>query len=246
VAGTPQSGPTVASQPQAAESPPNTFAFRQRLALFLISTFGTLAIRLIGPTIRLEVENEEGGTSQLVRVPAIYCFWHQCVFASAWVFRNHQIAVMTSRSFDGEYIARIIQNLGFRAVRGSSSRDAARALLGMHTEIESGRTVAFTIDGPRGPRHVAKPGPVLLARNTQVPLICYHLALQNKWTLRSWDQTMIPKPFTRALVRFSKMINVPADLDSAGMEKVQAEMQAALERVTAYAESRFSTEQTAE
>ncbi|MCU1310251.1 MAG: hypothetical protein JWO20_1376 [Candidatus Angelobacter sp.] len=240
MAGTPQLGEKV-------EPPPlRLFTFRQRLALFFISTLGTLAIRLIGPTIRFEVEIEEGGTSEIIHVPAIYCFWHQCVFASAWVFRNRQIAVMTSRSFDGEYIARIIQNLSFRAVRGSSSRDAARALLGMHTEIENGHTVAFTIDGPRGPRHVAKPGPVLLARNTQVPLICYHLALQKKWTLRSWDQTMIPKPFTRALVRFSKVINVTANLDSAGMEKVHAEMQAALERVTAYAESRFSAGQKTE
>jgi lysophospholipid acyltransferase (LPLAT)-like uncharacterized protein len=218
---------------------PHPFTVRKRLALLFISTLGTLAVRLIGPTIRFKVEVEEGGPSEVLRVPSVYCFWHQDVFASAWYFRNRDIAVMTSRSFDGEFIARIIENLGFRAVRGSSSRGGVRALLGMHTEIEQNRVAAFTIDGPRGPKHVAKQGPVLLARNTRMPIVCYHIALERKWTLHSWDETMIPKPFTRAVLRVSSLIPVASDLDAAGMEKVHSEMQAALDRVTAYAESHF-------
>jgi lysophospholipid acyltransferase (LPLAT)-like uncharacterized protein len=211
------------------------FSLRQRLAIFLISSLGTLAIRLIGPTIRYDVQIEQGGPAEVLRVPAVYCFWHEAVFASAWYFRNRDIAVMTSRSFDGEYIARIIENLGFHAVRGSSSRGGTSALLGMHTEIEQGRVAAFTIDGPRGPRHVAKPGPVLLARNTQTPIVCYHIALQSKWTLKSWDKTAIPKPFTRAILTVSKMINVgPAN------ESAHEELQAALDRVTAAAESQVT------
>ena len=107
-----------------------------------------------------------------------------------------------------------------------------------HTEIEEGRVAAFTIDGPRGPKHVVKPGPVLLARNTQVPIVCFHLALERKWTLNSWDKTMIPKPFTRAYMRISRLIPVPANLDDAGMQSFQSELQATLDRVTAFAESK--------
>jgi lysophospholipid acyltransferase (LPLAT)-like uncharacterized protein len=220
------------------DAPETRFTLRERIAISLISTLGTLAIRLIGPTIRLKVGIEDGGPPEVLRVPAVYCFWHQDVFASAWVYRNRDVAVMTSRSFDGEYIARIIENLGFRAVRGSSSRGGASALLGMHTEIEEGRVAAFTIDGPRGPKHVAKPGPVLLARNTQVPIVCFHLALEGKWTLNSWDNTMIPKPFTRAYMRISRLIPVPAQLDDAGTQSLQSELQATLDRVTAFAESK--------
>jgi lysophospholipid acyltransferase (LPLAT)-like uncharacterized protein len=230
---------SIESQPESSGADANAFTPRQRLSIWLISTLGTLAIRLIGPTIKFTVEIEEGGPPEVLRIPSVYCFWHQDVFASAWYFRNRDIAVMTSRSFDGEYIARIIENLGFRAVRGSSSRGGVRALLGMHTEIEQNRVAAFTIDGPRGPKYIAKPGPVLLARNTHMPIVCYHIALERKWTLRSWDETMIPKPFTRAVLRISRLIPVAPDLDAAGMEKVHAEMQATLDRVTAYAESQF-------
>ncbi|MCU1284245.1 MAG: hypothetical protein JWO13_595 [Acidobacteriales bacterium] len=230
--------------PQPTDAPPQSdaqrFTLRQRITIALISGLGTLAIRLIGPTIRLKVGIEDGGPPEVLRVPAVYCFWHQCVFASAWVYRNRDVAVMTSRSFDGEYIARIIENLGFRAVRGSSSRGGVSALLGMHTEIEEGRVAAFTIDGPRGPKHIVKPGPVLLARNTQVPIVCFHLALERKWTLNSWDSTMIPKPFTRAYMRISKAIPVPAELDDAGMQSLQSELQATLDRVTAFAEEKVA------
>lgn len=216
-----------------------SFSLRQRLAIWAISTAGTLAIRLIGPTLKFEVQCEEGGppTSDPLQVPAVYCFWHECVFASAWFFRGRDIAVMTSRSFDGEYIARVIENLGFRAVRGSSSRGAVRALLGMHKEIEAGRVAAFTIDGPRGPRHVAKPGPVLLAKNTQVPLVVYHLAVKSAWVLNSWDKMVIPKPFSRAVLRVSSLMRVPADADEAAMERHHAEMQQSLERVRNAAEA---------
>jgi lysophospholipid acyltransferase (LPLAT)-like uncharacterized protein len=115
--------------PVEAKNEEQAFSFRQRVALWFISVAGTLAIRLIGPTLRYRVEIEPGGPPEPLLVPAVYCFWHRCVFASAYFYRNRDVAVMTSRSFDGEYIARIIQNLGFRAVRGSSSRGAVGAAL---------------------------------------------------------------------------------------------------------------------
>lgn len=138
---------------------------------------------------------------------------------------------MTSRSFDGEYIARIIEKFGFRAVRGSSSRGGVRALLGMHDVIEEGRIAAFTIDGPRGPQYVAKPGPVLLARNTDATIRCFYIAVKDAWVLNSWDRFVIPKPFTRAHVRWSGPIVVPRSADSETLQRYHAEMQAALERV---------------
>lgn len=233
--------PEPTPAPAEAKEPETRFTLRQRLALALISTAGTLAIRLIGPTLRFRVEIEPGGPPEPLLVPAVYCFWHRCVFASAYFYRHRQVAVMTSRSFDGEYIARIIRNLGFRPVRGSSSRGAVGALLGMHKEIQAGHTAAFTIDGPRGPRYVAKPGPVLLAKNTGVPIVCFHLALERAWVLKSWDATMIPKPFSRALLRVSRQIPVPQDADEAAMQRIHAEMQAALNRVRDDADTRVTS-----
>ena len=144
---------------------------------------------------------------------------------------------MTSRSFDGEYIARIIEKLGFVPVRGSSSRGAVGALLGMRSPAEQGHIVAFTIDGPRGPRYVAKPGPVLLARSTGVPMGTFYVALERAWVLKTWDALMIPKPFSRAFVRFGQKIAVPFDADEAQQEHFHAELQASLDRIREFAET---------
>jgi lysophospholipid acyltransferase (LPLAT)-like uncharacterized protein len=211
----------------------------QRLKIWFIGWAGTLAIRCLGPTLRFIVLPEEGGPPKEdpLLVPAVYCFWHRCVFPSTWFYRDRDIAVMTSRSFDGEYIARIIEHFGFRPVRGSSSRGAVRALLGMHTEIEQGRVAAFTIDGPRGPVYVAKPGPVLLAKNTRVPIVVYHIALERAWTLPSWDRFMVPKPFSRAALAVSRIMPVQ---DGDDLDAKHGEMQAALDRVRATAEAFFS------
>jgi lysophospholipid acyltransferase (LPLAT)-like uncharacterized protein len=144
---------------------------------------------------------------------------------------------MTSRSFDGEYIARIIAKLGFVPVRGSSSRGAVGALLGMRSAAEQGHIVAITIDGPRGPRYVAKPGPVLLARSTGVPLGTFYVALERAWVLNTWDALMIPKPFSRALVRFGQKIAVTSDADQAQQEHFHAELQASLDSIREFAEA---------
>ena len=229
---------TEAASAAVAESSGERAAFTlwQRIVLTLAAWAGTLLIRAIAPTLRYTVSLEEGGPEHFYFAPGIYCFWHQCVIPAAWWYRARDIAVMTSRSFDGEYIARIIEHLGYRAVRGSSSRGGARALLEMHNHIEHGRLVAFTIDGPRGPRYVAKPGPVLLARNTGVPLSGFHIALEDPWVLPSWDAFLIPKPFSRALLRVGKLIRVPADADAQAMDRFHAELQATLDRAREFAE----------
>ena len=137
---------------------------------------------------------------------------------------------------DGEYIARIIERLGFTAVRGSSSRGGAAALLGMRSEIERGAAVALTIDGPRGPKYVAKPGPVALAKATGRPMMSFYVAVSDVWVLATWDELVIPKPFSKALVRFSKKTLVPSDADESAMRDYHALLQSSLERVTRFAE----------
>ncbi len=214
-----------------------SFTFKQRLALGLITAAGWVLVRLIGPTLRYSISIEEGGPAREWICPVVYVFWHRCVIPALYWYRGKEIAVMTSSSFDGEYIARIIEKFGYRAVRGSSTRGGVRALLGMHSEIEQGRAVAFTIDGPRGPRYVAKPGPVLLARNVKLPVVAFHCAVEHAWVLNSWDRFVIPKPFSRVVLRVSRVVNVPAEADGAALNAYHAEMQWALDRARQAAES---------
>jgi len=181
-------------------------------------------------------EDESISSATLFEGSVIYSFWHRAVFPAAWMWRRLGIAVMVSRSFDGEYIARIIEKLGFRAVRGSSSRGGSEALLGMKEQVERGAMAAFTIDGPRGPKYVAKPGPVLLSKMTGVPMAAFYVALSDPWVLRTWDEFMIPKPFSRALVRVSRKVTVPQDGDEDQMREYHAGLQEALDRITKFAE----------
>jgi hypothetical protein len=218
------------SSPAATPEKAQAFSFRQRLALALITAAGWLLVRLIGPTLRYTVSIEEGGPASEWICPVVFVFWHRCVIPALYWYRGKEISVMTSSSFDGEYIARIIEKFGYRAIRGSSTRGGVRALLGMHTEIEQGHAVAFTIDGPRGPRYVAKPGPVLLARNVKLPVIAFHCAVEHAWVLNSWDRFMIPKPFSRVVLRVSRAVSVPAAADGAALDEYHKQMQAALER----------------
>jgi len=207
--------------------------------LWLVTAVGYLAIRLIGPTLRFTLSFEDGAPPDTFIDPAIMVFWHRCVFPGTYFYRKRGIAVMTSQSFDGEYIARIIERLGYAAVRGSSSRGGVRALLGMHKIIDQGHSVGFTIDGPRGPLYVAKPGPVLLARNTRVPIYPFYIAVEKAWVLKSWDQFMIPRPFSRALLRIGKLMYIPPEADTATLASYHAEMQAALDRLRVSAEQQL-------
>ena len=101
--------------------------------------------------------------------------------------------------------------------------------------------MAFTIDGPRGPRYVAKPGPVLLARNVKLPVIAFYCAVERAWVLNSWDQFMIPKPFSRVVLRVSRAVNVPAEADSAALDNFHRDMQSALDRARDAAEATLGT-----
>jgi lysophospholipid acyltransferase (LPLAT)-like uncharacterized protein len=219
-----------------------SFSFADRIKLWLIAWAGYLFIRAICSTLRYAFFLEPGcladehGPDRL----SIWCFWHRCVLPAAWRFRRRKLAVMTSRSFDGEYIARIIQKLGFIPVRGSSSRGAVGALLGMREQLEQGHHAVFTIDGPRGPRYVAKPGPVLLAKKTGLPVSCFYVAVERAWVLNSWDRMIIPKPFSRAAVYASSPISVPPDAGDEQMSALHQQMQETLERCRLKAEAVFS------
>lgn len=212
------------------------------MQLGLVSWLVPAILRLIGCTLRETTTYEEGAIQSLAEVyPGIFPFWHRCVLPATWIYRHQHPAVMTSQSRDGEFIARVIQRFGFVPVRGSSSRGGQRALLEMNQLLAEGNAVAFTIDGPRGPRGVAKKGPVLLARMSGAAITPFYVAVERAWVLNTWDKLVIPKPFSRIYVRFARKIFVPADADDALMERYHAEMQTALDRITEFADSQFST-----
>ncbi len=223
----------MSTAPQAGtdEQEPSQLRGSERLKIALATALVAAVLRLLGITWRISSSFAAGAEGEPKRGERrIFCFWHRALIPAVWCFRERGIAVMTSRSRDGEYISQLIERFGFRAVRGSSSRGGAVALLAMRRELEAGGQAAFTPDGPRGPRYQAKPGPVVLARNTGIPLYCFYVACDRAWQLKSWDAMLIPKPFARVHYHFESGIAVSDD--QAGLQ----EMQAALEQAQRMAE----------
>lgn len=190
-----------------------------------------LLIKMLGRTIRWQVngwEHWEAVTRDGL-VP-IYTFWHNRVFLATYFWQKRNIVVMTSRSFDGEYIARFIQRFGYGAARGSSTRGAVGAIIEMTRLMRAGLPTAFTIDGPKGPRYVAKMGAVLLAKKSGQPILPFTITPRRYWeAIRSWDRAQAPLPFTRALVDIAPPIFVSADADDAELAAKRDELQAVLD-----------------
>ena len=200
------------------------------LKAWLIGWAGFFIIHLIGRTIRWE----STGDSHLDEIyksgsRAIFTFWHGRIFSATYYWRNRGIVVMTSMNRDGEAIAQCIQRFGYGAARGSSSRGGFKALAQMARDIRHGRDTAFTIDGPRGPRYIAKQGPVLLAMKTGAAIFCFHISMKRKIQLKSWDEFQIPLPFTPAIVLKAAPIWVPHDAPEAHLRDLHLQMQDTLD-----------------
>jgi lysophospholipid acyltransferase (LPLAT)-like uncharacterized protein len=206
------------------------FTRKQRFKIFLIGWAGFFVIHLIGRTMRWQ----SVGDAHLDQIldsgqRAIFTFWHGRIFPATYYWRNRGIVVMTSMNLDGEAVAQCIQKFGYGAARGSSSRGGLRALAEMIRLVRQGCDTAFTIDGPRGPRYVAKQGPVLLALKTGAAIFCFHIAMQRRIQLNSWDHFQIPLPFSRAIVLQAAPIWVPAEASEDQLRSLHEEMQRTLD-----------------
>jgi lysophospholipid acyltransferase (LPLAT)-like uncharacterized protein len=209
--------------------PLERFTFGQRLAIRVAGFFGYVLVRMLGSTIRFQTTGWDNFESieQAGKLP-IYSFWHDRIIAGTYFFRNRGIIVLSSSSFDSEYTARCIQRLGFGIIKGSSTRGGIQALVGMIRMMKQGFAMAFTIDGPKGPRYEAKAGPVLLAKKTGNPLMPFIIECEKFWTVKSWDRLQIPKPFTKANLIIGEPIYVDADAREEELENKRLELQNSL------------------
>jgi lysophospholipid acyltransferase (LPLAT)-like uncharacterized protein len=220
----------------------SSYPLKQRLLIRAADLTFFLLIKLIGATVKFEIEGWENfaAASSNGNIP-IYTFWHDRVFLATYFWQRRAIVVMTSRSFDGEYIARFIQRFGYGAARGSSSRGATGAVIEMVRLMRAGCPTAFTIDGPKGPRYVAKMGAVLLARKTGNPVLPFTIAAERFWEIKgSWDRSQIPKPFTRATVFIGAPIHVVPDADEAMLNAKRDELQASLDAMVRRGHEKYS------
>lgn len=203
--------------------------FPQRLKAGAIAALAAPVAGALGRTYHwIEDGGEHLTALDAAGTAPILALWHGRILPATLYFRDRGVVAMTSQNFDGEWIARLMRRFGYAQARGSTSRGGSRALIAMKRALGEGRTVAFTVDGPRGPAKVAQPGAVWLAGATGHPILPFHIEASSHWTARSWDGTQVPKPRATVAIAIGAPLHVPPGLDTQALEAHRKALQAAL------------------
>jgi lysophospholipid acyltransferase (LPLAT)-like uncharacterized protein len=166
-------------------------------------------VRTLASSWRIQLVNEDrwraiydGGRAH------VFLLWHEALLPLLWQHRDQGIVIVVSEARDGQYLSDLALSLGYRAVRGSSTRGGTRALLGAVRELRAGRSLAFTPDGPRGPRRELKPGVVAAAQRGGGIVVPIHAQTDRAWRLHSWDRFLIPKPLARVVITYGRPFEI--------------------------------------
>lgn len=154
--------------------------------------------------------------------PFVFSLWHGQLLPLIWHHRGEDVAILVSEHSDGEMIARIAASIGYRLIRGSTTRGGSRALLGLVRELNAGREVAVTPDGPRGPARKYAPGALMAAQRANAPVLPIAAHVDRAWSLSSWDSFVIPKPFARITVAYGapSLVNAASSREAAAESDV--------------------------
>ncbi len=193
---------------------------KRLLNLRIFSYIGLFIIKIISSTYKIRIMSPEIERDIFKRgqIP-IYASWHQRFFPGITFLASRKpISIMISQSRDGELISRIVNTLGWHPVRGSSSKGGRHALKEINKLIHEGYKVAHIVDGPTGPLGVVKPGLLLIAQASGMPIVPSIASAEKKWVFNSWDQFMVPKPFSRVILRFVGEIYIPRELRGSDFE----------------------------
>lgn len=200
---------------------------KDRLAVLL----GGALIRALASTWRYRVRNvEEVEKLRGSGAPFVFSIWHGQLLPLLWHHRDQGISILVSEHKDGELIARFAESIGYGTIRGSSSRGAAGALLGLVRALEEGKEVGITPDGPRGPACSYAPGAAVAASKAGALVLPLAAHADRAWRLNSWDRFMIPRPFTRVTLAYGAPVRLPDDARAAAAEtpRLESAMNAAV------------------
>jgi lysophospholipid acyltransferase (LPLAT)-like uncharacterized protein len=190
----------------------------------LLALMGATILKTLFFTLRLRIEDRSGVLNEDAGSPVIVCFWHNRILGITFAFdriypkKRAGVTVLTSPSKDGEILAQLVGAFGMQAVRGSSSRRGSRALLELVRLIRSGRDIAITPDGPRGPRYALGPGIILLAQTTGARIVPAHASFSRCLRMKTWDGFIIPLPFSKVSVTIGEASSIPAELAEEAFE----------------------------
>lgn len=233
------------SRPATTASTPESFdRLGQRLGLAIVPPLAHLVLRMLWWTLRIRLTREDAERLKQVAQPSIFAFWHDQIFVSSafliryLVRRGWRVAFMISPSFDGELVTRTMRPFGLTVVRGSASRQGARALRGLYRSLGKEQASPVILpDGPKGPQFRAKPGTVVLAQTTGAAVVPLAFRSGSALRLGSWDRMQVPLPFSRVDVAVGEIMTVPRELSDADRDAACRELEERLDAVRARAQS---------
>jgi len=180
----------------------------------ILAMLGATILKSLFMTLRIRVVDESGFQKDTSTDPVLFCFWHNRIlgitFAFQRIYPKHRrgVTVLTSASKDGEILARLVAEFRMGSVRGSSSRGGSRALLELIRLVQSGRDIAITPDGPRGPRYSLGPGVIQLAQSTGAKILPLHAQFSRCFQMKTWDGFIIPLPFSSVSINVGSPIRI--------------------------------------
>ena len=211
---------------------PNTFSLKERFLLRAGPPLIALCLKSLMATCRKEVR--QARLMEQLGAPggrAILAIWHETFAMGLYLFRNRGYHTLASHSFDGEMGARVLRRFGLFAVRGSSSRGGSEAVKNLQEALKHVPCIGFTLDGPQGPRRVAKPGVGILSARAGVPVVPMAIAAAPAWRLKSWDKMTVPKPGARVVAVCGEPIGAPRDDSPEEVERMRVRVEESLNQL---------------
>lgn len=206
--------------------------FKKWLYRYLLPYGGLMLVKLISMTYRIRLVDQQREQDVLdTNGKLVYASWHQRFFPGITFFSSRKpIAIIISQSNDGEMAARAVKALGWNPVRGSSTRGGKEALKEIKTLARSDFKIGHIVDGPQGPFGVVKTGLIRIAQAGDMPVLPTITSAQKRWVFNSWDRFMVPKPFSRVIIRFGEPIDVPQEMEADEFEGLRLRIERQLEQ----------------
>jgi lysophospholipid acyltransferase (LPLAT)-like uncharacterized protein len=194
---------------------------------------GSILVNLLCATLRFKIVDDADFLRARCPGPVVILIWHNRILAMPVVFRRYYpkrkgLFVLTSASRDGAYLSEFVRCFGMRAVRGSTSRGGAAALLDLVRNLETGFDLCITPDGPRGPRYSLGPGAILLSKKCRVPIMPLLIEYSAYWRFNSWDGFAVPRPFSRVTVTTLPLIEIGPTESEIEFEKERKRVEIAM------------------
>jgi len=201
-------------------------------------------LRLAWSSFRLEIQGDERVRELLAaREPVVFAFWHEGLlvitrYAAQLLKEGFNITFLISPSVDGEFGVQLLARYGSKAVRGSARRSGAAALRGLNRAIRQDKaSPCVTLDGSKGPRRYCKPGAIMVARISGVPIVPMACAAHRGWRARTWDRHLIPKPASRVVIAVGEPYTVPREMDEEALEAHRSDLEARVNLLVEEAEA---------